>query len=98
MSVPSSRGDAHRASVPMKMLRDLLSRQVTVGAALEAALWLTLGYITVGVMVAFFHLEYVDMLAAQFGLWMPAGEELAAFGHITMMWPGLLLTDELCMY
>jgi len=82
----------------MRLLRDLLSRQVTVGGALEAALGLFLGYITIGVVVTFFHPQYVQMLATQFDSWMPAGAELAAFGHITMMWPGLLLTNELCMY
>jgi integral membrane sensor domain MASE1 len=82
----------------MRLLRDLLSRQVTVGGALEAALWLGLGYVMIGVVVTFFHPEYVQMLTAQFDSWLPAGGGLAAFGQITMMWPGILLAGDLCMY
>lgn len=76
----------------------ILNREVSVGAALEAGLWFAVPYVLIGVVVAFFHAEYVYMLARQFDVWLPAGADVAAFGQITVMWPGLLLTEGLCMH
>jgi hypothetical protein len=74
-----------------------LNHRVTVGGALETLLYIGLAYIVVGLAVTFFRMQYVDMLAAQWERWMPAGAEVAAFIQITVMWPGLLLTPHLCM-
>ena len=79
-------------------LQRLLARKATIADALEALLWLGLPYTVVGVVVAFFHVEYVRMLTPQFDIWLPAGAEVAAFGQIMLMWPGLLLTSDLCMH
>jgi hypothetical protein len=79
------------------MLRRVLSHQVTVGGTLEALLYLAVGYLAVGFAVSFFHMQYVDMLTAQWEHWMPAGANIAALIQITVMWPGLLLTSHLCM-
>jgi hypothetical protein len=79
------------------MVRRLLSREFTVGDVLEGLLYFTLAYVVIGLVVTFFHMPYVDMLAAQWERWMPGGAGLAAFVQITVMWPGLLLTTHLCM-
>ena len=75
----------------------LLNRQVTLGATLEAFLYFGLAYLIVGFAVTFFHMQYVNMLAAQWESWMPGGAQVAASIQITVMWPGLLLTSHLCM-
>lgn len=79
------------------MLRRVLNHRVTVLGAVETLLWLAVPYVVVGLVVTFFHMEYVDMLAKQFAHRIPAGADLFAFVQITVMWPGLLLTDNLCM-
>lgn len=79
------------------MLRGVLNHRVTVGGALESLMWLAIPYILVGLVVTFFHPQYVDMLTPQLARHFPAGAELVAFGQITLMWPGLLLTGNLCM-
>ena len=68
-----------------------------MGGTLEMLLYAQLVYIVVGLMVVFWHMPYVDMLASQWERWMPAGAQVAAFVQITVMWPGLLLTSDLCM-
>lgn len=79
------------------MLRRVLNHRVTVGGALETLMWLAVPYIVIGLVVTFFHMPYVDMLSAQLARHLPAGADLVAFGQITVMWPGLLLTGNLCM-
>jgi hypothetical protein len=78
-------------------VKHALAHRVTVGAALETLLYLAIAYLVAGLVVTFFRMPYVDMLAAQWDLWMPAGAEVAAFVQITIMWPGLLLAPHLCM-
>jgi hypothetical protein len=75
----------------------LLNRQVTVGGTLESLGYFAVAYLVAGVAVTFFHMQYVDMLASQWERWMPAGAPVAALIQITVMWPGLLLTSNLCM-
>lgn len=78
-------------------IEHVLKHRVTVGGALETLLYVAVAYIAAGVTVTFFRMPYVDMLAAQWEHWMPAGAEVAAFVQITVMWPGLLLAPHLCM-
>jgi hypothetical protein len=70
---------------------------VTVGASLETLLYLAVPYLLAGSVVTFFRMSYVDVLAAQWDRWMPAGADVAAFLQILVMWPGLLLTPNLYM-
>ncbi|MGV0743928.1 hypothetical protein [Mycolicibacterium sp. XJ870] len=79
-------------------VKRVLNREVTIGGVLETAMWLAIPYIVVGVVVAFLHADYIDMLATQFNTRLPAGADIAAFGQITVMWPGLLLSSDLCMH
>jgi hypothetical protein len=81
----------------LTVIKRALSHRVTVGGSLETLLYLSVPYILAGSVVTFFRMSYVDMLAAQWDRWMPAGAEVAAFVQILVMWPGLLLTSNLCM-
>lgn len=81
----------------MDLLRRALNHRVTVGGALETVMWLGLAWVIVGITVTLFHLQYVRAVETQLERRLPAGSELVAFGEITLMWPGLLLTDNLCM-
>lgn len=82
----------------LDVVKRVLNHEVTIAGVLETAMWLAIPYIVVGVVVAFMHADYIDMLAAQFKTQLPAGADLVAFGQITVMWPGLLLTSDLCMH
>jgi hypothetical protein len=81
----------------MTLVKRALGHRVTVATALEMLLYLAVPYILAGAVVTFFRMPYVDMLAAQWDAWMPAGADVAAFVQILVMWPGLLLTPHLCM-
>jgi hypothetical protein len=78
-------------------LQRALNHRATVAGVLETLMWLAVPYLAIGVIVTFLHADYVSMLATQFERLMPAGADLAAFGQITLMWPGLVLAPHLCM-
>ncbi|WP_226863316.1 hypothetical protein [Mycolicibacterium baixiangningiae] len=77
-------------------LRRLLFREVSVADLLEAALWLAIPYLVVGMAFTFTHPQYVGFFEGQFATRLPAGADLAAFGQTMLLWPVLLIADYLC--
>jgi hypothetical protein len=71
-------------------------REVSVADLLEAAMWLAIPYLVAGMAFTFTHPEYLGFFERQFATRLPAGADLAAFGHTTLLWPVLLIADHLC--
>jgi hypothetical protein len=78
------------------VLRRLLSVEVSVADVIEAAMWLAVPYLIVGMGFTFLHPEYVQFFESRLATRMPAGADLAAFGQTTLLWPVLLIADHLC--
>ena len=77
-------------------LRRLLFKEVSIGDLIETAMWLAIPYLVIGVGFTFLHPEYVQFFQDRFATRLPAGADLAAFGHTTLLWPVLLIADHLC--
>jgi hypothetical protein len=77
-------------------LRRLLFTEVSIADLIEAAMWLAVPYLVIGVGFTFVHPEYVQFFESQFATRLPAGADLAAFGHTTLLWPVLLIADYIC--
>ena len=92
------RGGARRfgPAAAMALLRRVLNHPVSIEALIEAAVWLALPYITVGLVWAIVHPEPVQLLAAQLEKVLPAGADVAAFGEAAALWPALLLLPDAC--
>ena len=77
-------------------LRGVLSRRVSVEAVIEAAMWLAIPYVLIGLLWAFFHAEQVRQLETVLQTRIPAGSEIVAYGQISLMWPALLVAPDVC--
>jgi hypothetical protein len=77
-------------------LRRVLSRKASVAAMIEAALWLAIPYILVGIVWTFVNADEVDRIESRLETKLPAGSDLVAFGATTALWPLLLITPEAC--
>jgi len=80
----------------MALLRRVLNHPVSIETLIEAAVWLALPYITVGLVWAIVHPEPVQLLQAQLEKVLPAGADVAAFGEAAALWPALLLLPDAC--
>jgi hypothetical protein len=78
-------------------LRRALSHRVSVEAMLEVMMWLTIPYVVIGLVWAFFHADQVQQIETLLQTRLPAGSEIAAFGQVAVMWPVLLLAPNVCM-
>lgn len=70
----------------------MLARPVTVGAMLEALMWLALPYVVIGLAFTVVHPDHVRYREAQLQMWFPAGADVLAFGETTVGWPLLLVS------
>ena len=77
-------------------LRWVLSRKVSIEAMIEAAMWVAIPYIIVGIVWTFLHADDVARIEEQLNTRIPAGSELVAFGTTTALWPFLLFGHEVC--
>lgn len=80
----------------MVLLRRVLDHRISVGALLEAALWLAIPYITVGLLWAVVHPEPVRQLQSELDRVLPAGAEMGGFAEAAAFWPALLLLPDAC--
>ena len=78
-------------------LRRLLSRKVSIEAMLEAAMWIAIPYLVVGIIWTFFNADDVTRIESHLETRLPAGAELAGFGATTALWPFLLSGQEVCV-
>lgn len=77
-------------------LRRMLSRKVSLEAMIEAAMWLAIPYLLIGIVFTFFNADDVARIESQWETRLPAGSDLAAFGATTALWPFLLFGHEVC--
>ncbi|OBG86402.1 hypothetical protein A5733_06225 [Mycobacterium sp. NS-7484] len=81
----------------MTRLRRILSYQASVEQVLETLMWLSLPYLTIGLVFTFFHPEQVQLIETSLLTKFPAGADLVAFGQVTLLWPFLLLGADICI-
>lgn len=81
----------------MHRLRRVLAHRVSVAALFEAALWLALPYLVIGIVFTFVQPEFVYVAQDDLQTRIPAGADLVAFGESVLYWPVLLLTPENCL-
>ena len=77
-------------SAVLTLLRRVLSYRVSVAGLAEVAVWLAVGYLTIGLVWSFFHPDGVQRIQAQLEqqLHLPAGShELVALGEASVLWP-----------
>ena len=77
-------------------LRRLMSREVSVAAMIEFAMWLAIPYLIAGVVWTFFNAGDVAQIESRLETRIPAGSELAAFGATIALWPFLLVGHQAC--
>ncbi|MGV0791610.1 hypothetical protein [Mycolicibacterium sp. XJ1819] len=75
----------------------MLSRRVSVEAMIETAMWLSIPYLLIGLVWAFFDAEQVRLVETQLQRLLPAGAEIFAFVVTAGTWPVLLLGVDLCV-
>lgn len=80
----------------MTALRRLLSRRVSVEAMVETVMWLSIPYLIVGLVWAFFDAEQVRLIETELQGRLPAGSEILAFVLTAALWPVLALGVNLC--
>lgn len=80
----------------MYLLRRALQYQVSVGALIEVALWLSIPYLAVGFVWALAHPEQTERIQPRLESVLPAGADLAAFGLNTALWPVSLQIADAC--
>ena len=80
-------------------LRRALVRRVTVGALIEVAVWLAVGYLAVGLTWSLFHPDGVQRIQDQLErqLHLPAGTnyQLPALGEASVLWPVISVLPSL---
>lgn len=79
-----------------KAARRVLSTRVSVAAVLEAAAWLSIPYVMVGLVWAFFHVEEVQQVENLLQGRIPAGADVVAYLVVAGFWPAYLVVPALC--
>ncbi|MGY4712865.1 hypothetical protein ACXDF8_25500 [Mycolicibacterium sp. CBM1] len=77
-------------------LRQALEHEVSIEALIEAALWLAVPYLLIGLTWAFFHAEQVGQLHDHLQRMLPAGAEAASYAVAAVLWPALLVLPPIC--
>ncbi len=77
--------------------RRVLSRRLSVADVIEAATWLAIPYVAIGLLWAFFHVEEVHHLEGLLQTHVPAGAEMTAYLLVAAMWPGYLVVSAVCV-
>ncbi len=80
----------------MDLLRRVLNYRVTVEALVEAAMWLALPYVVIGLVWAFLHAEQLRELERRWETVLPAGSDVVALVQATALWPAMLLLVDAC--
>ena len=76
--------------------RRVLSKRVSVADVVEAALWLTIPYVLIGLAWAFFHVEEVRQLEGLLQTHVPAGATMTAYLVVAALWPAYLVVPLVC--
>ncbi len=81
----------------MNAVRRLLSRKISVAGMIEFGMWMSIPYLIIGLVWAFFDAEQVQALRTALEARLPAGSEILAFVQTALMWPFLLLGIDVCV-
>ena len=80
-------------------LRLVLNHRVSVGGLTEVAVWLAVGYLTIGLVGSFFHPDGVQRIETQLEqqLQLSAGSnyQLAALAEASVLWPVISVLPSL---
>lgn len=68
-------------------LRCLLDHRVSIAALIEAAVWLAIPYLSIGLVWASLHADQVQQIQTRLAKVMPVSADLGAFGVATALWP-----------
>lgn len=86
-------------STVLTRLRQVLSHPVSVGGLTEVAVWLAVGYLTIGLVWSFFHPDGVQRIETQLEqqLQLSAGSnyQLAALAEASVLWPVISVLPSL---
>lgn len=80
----------------MNLLRRALRYQVSIGALIEAALWLAIPYLSIGFVWAIVHAEQTQRVQARLENVLPAGADVVAFGLTAALWPASIQITDAC--
>ncbi|MBW0020232.1 MAG: hypothetical protein JO236_22210 [Mycobacterium sp.] len=80
----------------MALLRGALNHQISIGALVELALWLSIPYLGVGFVWSSLHPAQVQQIQTRVEKVMPVGADLAAFGLAAALWPASLQIADAC--
>ena len=77
--------------------RSVLSRRLSVADVIEAATWLAIPYVLIGLFWAFFHVDEVRHLEGLLQTHVPAGAEMTAYLLVAATWPAYLVVAAVCV-
>jgi hypothetical protein len=89
-------GSANRIERAMNMLQRVLHYEVSVGALIEAALWLAVPYLSIGFVWAVLHTDETQRIQARLENVLPSGSDVAAFGLTAVLWPASIQIADAC--
>ncbi|WP_231645456.1 addiction module protein [Mycolicibacterium mengxianglii] len=91
-----SRDDEYgRVRVRVRVQR-VLDQPLTVGALIEAVLWVALPYVVIGVIYASCHIELMGQLESAFSARFTVFADLVSLATLIGLWPMLLASSLLC--
>ena len=77
--------------------RRVLSRRLSVADVIEAAAWLAIPYVVIGLAWAFFHVQEVHHLEGLLQTHVPAGASMTAYLLVAAFWPAYLVVPAVCV-
>jgi hypothetical protein len=80
----------------MALLQRVLNHQVSIGALIEVALWLTIPYLAIGFVWSSLHSEQVQQIQTRLEKAMPTGADVTAFGLAAAFWPASIQIADAC--
>jgi hypothetical protein len=96
----SDSGDGDAGAGPIRWALDRLGRllryQVSIGALIEVALWLTIPYLSIGFVWAAVHPDLTERIQARLAGVIPAGSDVAALGVTAALWPASIEIANAC--
>lgn len=89
-------GSPGRVERALTALSRALRYQVSIGALIEAAVWLAIPYLAVGFLWATAHDEVTQRIRARLENVFPVGADVTAFGLTAALWPASIEIAEAC--
>nr|WP_156690036.1 hypothetical protein [Mycobacterium sp. Marseille-P9652] len=77
-------------------LNRVLRYEVSIGGLIEAAVWLTIPYLSIGFVWASVHAEETQRIHARLENLLPVGSDVVAFGVTAALWPASMQIASAC--